>query len=145
METSYYTGVKSAIENFKLKERSNGGTEWAKWAAREFQRESWALKTNGRIAFLVARSAYAKARRLEVLHPRFLLLAQALPMRPSILCFSLDIASLKRSKVFISGVFSRFDERLPVFSFSSVSNSCFFIGSLTEVLNASLTLDSFFL
>lgn len=62
-----------------------------------------------RTAFLAARLAYAKALRLEIMHPRFGLLAQLLPASPH---FLLDVA-LKRLKRSLWKVFSEFDERMP--------------------------------
>lgn len=70
-------------------------------------------ENSGDTAFLVARVAYAKALRLEIMHPRFWLLAQPLPADPY---FLLDVASLKRLKLSLWKIFSRFDERMP-FSF----------------------------
>lgn len=71
-------------------------------------------ENNGKTAFLMARVANAKALRLEIMHPRFWLLAQPLPAGPH---FPLDVASLKRLKLSLWKIFSRFDERMPFFFF----------------------------
>lgn len=97
-------------------------------------------ENNGKTAFLMARVANAKALRLEIMHPRFWLLAQPLPAGPH---FPLDVASLKRLKLSLWKIFSRFDERRPFCFLNSVFIFCFFISFLTLVLNVSLDLGVF--
>lgn len=98
-------------------------------------------ENSGETAFLVARVAYAKALGLEIMHPRFWLLAQPLPADPH---FPLDVASLKRLKLNLWKIFSRFDETMPFFFFfNSVFIFCFFISFLMLVLNVSLDLGVF--
>lgn len=90
-------------------------------------------ENSGDTAFLVARVAYAKALRLEIMHPRFWLLAQPLPADPY---FLLDVASLKRLKLSLWKIFSRFDERMPFsFFFFSFFKFCVHLLFLHQLLD----------
>ena len=88
----------------------------------DFREKALSSEDKWRTAFLVARSAHAKALRLEIILPRVLLLVQPLPVSPVILLSFIGCCFFE--KVHIPhrwNVFSNLIKR--VFCFSSVSSS----------------------